>query len=485
MSNFDDAEDFWSGFESEEADNDKKFELLYKKFISAQKENKTIKLDEDEYVGLARYLYNHHDLDKSLIMIELGLEKFPYLAPLLINKITILIDQEKISEAEISLEKAKKIDPLEYYFYIFDVEIMILKHQFVDFDEKVKFVEAMFSNNIDNLLEFYYDLVELLEDYKYNDEAFYILLKIIKLDNNNEYGLTRINQFTEKCNKFLETIYFFKQLIEHNPYHVFSWIIIGLCHHNLKELNQAVEAFQYALDIDEHNVLCYNLLLQTFLELKQYSKAFEIYEEGLQKNSEIIFEKELVSSLFLKLKKFENARHVFLKDFNPQPDLRSIYELEKVADIYIKERNFNKSILFLNQAIKKNPFKQNLYFKVGLCFEKISQFSSAAENFKFSLSLKENNLKSWLHLISCYIEMEEYHKALACGILYCDKNKKLNSKIIFLLSAIYFKLKNEELGLNFFILGYKISKREIKIFYKYFPEGKKNNLLQNIISKIN
>ncbi len=485
MDDFDDIDDFWNEFESDEAENDKKFEALYLTFIAAKKEDKTFKLDEEEFVGIAHYLYNQQDLDNSLIMIELGLEKYPYLDQLWINKITILLDLNRLSEAEDTLAKAKLIDPLEYYFYIFDIEIMIIKHQFNNFKEKINEVELLFASNKGQLLEFYYDLVELLEDYKFDNDAYEVLLRIIHLDHNNEYGLTRINQFTERCNKFKETISFFKELINGEPYHVFSWVIIGLCYHNLKDLEQAINAFHFALDIDEQNVLCYNLLLQTYLETKQFSKAFELYEEGVHKTPEILFEKELVSTLFLKLKKFEHARNVFIKNFSPLPEQRSIYELEKVADIYIKERNFNKSILFLNQAIKKNPFKQNLYFKVGLCFEKIYQYNSAAENFKFSLSLKENNLKSWLHLITCYIEMEDFQKALACGIVFCDKNSKLNPKIIFLLSSIYFKLNKEDVGLNFFILGYKISKKEIKWFYKYYPEGKKNLLLQNIISKIN
>ena len=52
-----------------------------------------------------------------------------------------------------------------------------------------------------------------------------------------------------------------------------------------------------------------------------------------------------------------------------------------------------------------------------------------------------------------------------------------------MLSAVYFRLHDEEAGLRFFEKAVEQGEGGLKVFFKIFPEGTKNAKIQTIINK--
>ncbi|MDI9337373.1 MAG: hypothetical protein QM539_02990 [Alphaproteobacteria bacterium] len=490
---FEDFNDFFSdNFDNEEDNNDNDNEMLvdkalfeiiqkyknYKQGLSKQYP------DEDEFGEIIEYFILKPELDFALSIVEDALSIYPQAISIWLDKVTIYIKMDDFILAEQTLLIIQKFDPLEPYQYVLKIEMSILRGRLEDIVDTMKQAEQILKFSNDNLIDFYFDAIDLFEDYEYFDNAYDLLIKILQIIPDEDFAIGKLLQLTDLSKKHLATIEFCNLMIEKMPYEISFWTIKGICYSYIRQFENSIESFKFAYVIDENNALINNLLLLTYIKTKKYVNASELYQDGLHKTPPIKFEKELVSELFLKLKLFPEARHVFIKNFNENPDLRSEYELEKVADIYLKEKKYSKALYFLEQIIKRNPYNYLMYYKTGICYEQLNKYHKAIEHYKSSINLNFKNSKSWLNIIECYLKLKNYDLALSFAFLYL-KNFKIHHKLIYFISVCYFKLNIELQAINFFMLGYKMNKRTLVNFYKYCPEARQNELFNKIINKLN
>jgi len=114
--------------------------------------------------------------------------------------------------------------------------------------------------------------------------------------------------------------------------------------------------------------------------------------------------------------------------------------------------------IFIQGILRDRENEQNFHGELGICYQKIKKYSEAAEEFKKALHAEPDIEVLYSLLAECYIEMEEYDKAIRLckkGIEYIGEDGSLYGYVGY--SYLMMKLKKDLKD------GINISKTEIKL----------------------
>jgi tetratricopeptide (TPR) repeat protein len=73
----------------------------------------------------------------------------------------------------------------------------------------------------------------------------------------------------------------FYRLATQNPQNPLYWNELGIAHHNLSELDQALKCYQRAVKVDSHYADAQNNIGTIFYERKKYTKAIRAYKKAI------------------------------------------------------------------------------------------------------------------------------------------------------------------------------------------------------------
>ena len=105
----------------------------------------------------------------------------------------------------------------------------------------------------------------------------------------------------------------FYRLATQNPQNPLYWNELGIAHHNLSELDQALKCYQRAVKADSHYADAQNNIGTIFYERKKYAKAIRAYKKAISmRNDSAPFYLNLGYAYFGQ-KDFENSIQSFRK----------------------------------------------------------------------------------------------------------------------------------------------------------------------------
>ncbi len=81
------------------------------------------------------------------------------------------------------------------------------------------------------------------------------------------------------------------------------------------------------------------------------------------------------------------------------------------AQAMIKQRQYDKAVTFLNEAIQKDPSYADLYFYLGQAYYFKNDYASAKEQFQNCLDRKRNYEDAKAYLALTYVALKDYPKA--------------------------------------------------------------------------
>ena len=83
----------------------------------------------------------------------------------------------------------------------------------------------------------------------------------------------------ELTDDYTQAIRFFKKFIDHNPYSFQAWHYLGIVYFKKEDFLNAIEAFDFALLINEDHALSYIQKAECLSKEGYYEKAIECYKK--------------------------------------------------------------------------------------------------------------------------------------------------------------------------------------------------------------
>ncbi len=148
-------------------------------------------------------------------------------------------------------------------------------------------------------------------------------------------------------------------------------------------------------------------------------------------------------------------------------------ELYTSADNFRVRGQFSQAISLLNQAIEKDKDFVEAYYRLGLTYFSMKQYSKAVENYEKGLSLTSDIRKQkvfWYDLGEIYLLSGEYEKAMKVLSAFINnetQNKTKTERATVLFRSAEFALKNKETNASYALRP--LSDTVNRFAMQYFP----------------
>ncbi len=435
-------------------------------------------LEEEAFERIIDHFDDKDSLSEALEAAEFGLEQFPYSSQLMIKKADILLASRKYREALEILEQASLYDSN-------DIDLYILKTDaYLALDEQPKAVElledALLLFDGDEKIDLLFELTDVYDDHEEFDKVFDCLKMILEQEPNNEEALYKICFWTDFTGRNEESIRLHNNIINEFPFNEIAWFNLAAAYQGLKLYEKAIDAYQYAIAIDEKFDYAYRNMGDAYLRLRKYKDAIEALEKVLElsRPEDVVY--EAIGHCFQRLGNYAQARHNYKKAVHLNPDDSKLHY--KIATTYMLEKQWQSAIKQLDNAMRIHRNIPEYNLAMGECKMNLEQFKDAVIYFGNVVRNKPKNVAGWEALIRCLFVATYYEEALEQSMAAMKITESKSIFIFYYSAALFFTGKTKE-GLLQLERAMEKAPKLLKKFVELNPAILQNNLVVDILAR--
>ena len=435
-------------------------------------------IEEDAFLRIIEYFDELEDMASALEAAHHGAAQFPYSAALLIKQADVLLAIRKYDDALNVLEKAEILDSKDINLYILKTDAYLA----LDYQQLAANLleEAILIFEGEERTELLFELADVYDDYEEFDKVFNCLRLILLDDGNNEEALYKICFWTDYTGRNEESIQLHNDILEENPYSHLAWFNLGAAYQGLKLYERAIDAYQYAIAIDEKFDYAYRNMGDAYLRLRRYKDAVEALQKVLELSipEEVIF--EALGYCYDKMKNYAQARFHYRKASHLNPDDCHLYF--KIATTYMNENYWASAIKNLETAMRIDRQQPDFHLALAKCFVETDRIKDAVIHFSAFIKSRPRNVKGWKELIKCLYNAGYFQEALE-QTENALANTNYKPIFIYYQAAVLFALAKSKDALLYLESALKIAPALVKQFINLNPSLFQHTSIVDLIAK--
>lgn len=458
-------------------DNSELQEIL-KRYENLKKGRSHSYIDEESFEKIIDYFDEKEDISSALEAAEKGAEQYPFSSTMLIRKADLLIATHKYRDALNLLDHAAMLDST-------DINVYILKTDaYLALDKQEKAVEileqALDLFTGEERISLLFELADVYDDYQEFEKVFDCLKLILEQEPNNEEALYKICFWTDFTGRNEESIKLHQKIIDDFPYNDLAWFNLAAAYQGIKLYEKALDAYHYAIAINEKFDYAYRNMGDAYIRLKKYKEAIEVLQKVLELTKPEALIYEALGFCYDKLHNNGQARFYYRKASHITPEDSKLYY--KIAYTYYNEGQWESAARQLETALKLQRHQLEYNLLMGECKMQQGLYRDAIQYFSAIVTSRPKNKKGWEALVRCLYKAEYFEEA---NEQVTTALKISNGQPIFLyyLSAILFALgKTKEATLQ---LEHAMEKspKQVKQFVELNPSILQNHHVVDVISR--
>jgi tetratricopeptide (TPR) repeat protein len=397
-------------------------------------------LEEEAFERVIEYFQQNELPDKALEAAQLAVERYPYSSALLIRKADVLVLHRRYKEALRILDQAEILDSR-------DINIFILRTDaYLALDQPEKAVhlleKALGQFEGEEKVELLFELADVYDDYEDFDKVFDCLKEVLTVDPLNEEALYKICFWTDFTGRNEEGIRLHQEIIDEHPFSELAWFNLGAAYQGLKLYEKAIDAYKYAVAIEDKFDYAYRNMGDAYIRLHRYKDAIEVLERvhELAKPEDIIY--EAIGFCYEKLKQPALARLQYRKASHLRKDDSRLFY--KIACTYYAEAQWSAAYKQVGVALRMFRNDYDFQLLAGQCCEQLSRMQEAVEHYLIALQAKPKKIGGWEALIHCLFAEQAWEEVLRQANLALQATK---GKVVFLyykVAALFGADRNKE-----------------------------------------
>jgi tetratricopeptide (TPR) repeat protein len=435
-------------------------------------------IDEDAFEKIIDHFQEKDDLAKAMEAADLGSEQYPYSSMLLIKKADILLANRRYKDALSILQQASLLDSGDINLYILKTDAYLA----LDQQEKavVLLKEALSLFEGRERIELLFELADVYDDYEEFDKVFDCLKMILEADPNNEEALYKICFWTDFTGRNEESIRLHQHIIDEYPYNELAWFNLAAAYQGIKLYEKAIDAYLYAITIDEKFDYAYRNMGDAYIRLRKYKEAIEALEKVIElaKPEDVIY--EAIGHCYDRMKNYGQARFYYRKASHLQKDESKLFY--KIACTYFNEGQWESCVKQLDNAMKIHRLQPEYNLLMGECKVQLKSFKEAIQYFSTVVRVRPRGIAGWEALIRCLYKAEYFDEALeqTRAALEITNGKPL---FIFYRSAILFALGKTKEAILQLEKAMEKSPKLLKKFVELNPAILQNQLVVDVVAR--
>lgn len=393
----------------DDEDNGGSIEDLLRDYELIRQGNSSRFLEEEDYEYIIEYFFQNNNEAEALAACEIARGYYPYSTSILLSKAEILFQAQKYGQAIQTLDALDTLDGThieavllrsDIYLaqYKYDQAALLLEQKMHQFEGREK-IEVMLELS---------DVYDECEDF----EAVYNILKqILELEYRNEEALHKISFWADFAGMQESSAALHRKIIDEDPYNALAWFNLGAALQGLKQHEEAIDAYEFCVAIDEKFEFAYRNMADAYMRLHWYDKAIESLEKNLElgKPEDVIF--EAMGHCFEKQKDFDRARYYYRQAVQLNPADDGIFY--RIGETYSREKQWEKAMKSYSVALNLNKENAAYSLAIGNCLMELEAFNEALVCFMNAIRLKPGNKSGWVALIKGLYRSGNFEEALS------------------------------------------------------------------------
>jgi tetratricopeptide (TPR) repeat protein len=435
-------------------------------------------IEEDSFEKIIDYFDEKDELQKALEAAEFAIQRYPYSSSLLLKKADLLIAAKRYKESLYFLDQAELLDSSDINLYILKTDAYLA----LDQQTRAAAVLEAALNYFDGeeKIELLFELADVYDDYENFDKVFDCLKMIVELDPNNEEALYKICFWTDFTGRNEEGIRLHQQIIEEFPFSELAWFNLAAAYQGIKLYEKAIDAYQYAVAIDEKFDYAWRNMGDAYLRLRKYKEAVEVLQKVLElaRPEDVIY--EAIGHCYDKLHNYALARFNYRKATHLNQEDPQLYY--KIACTYMNEGIWDSAIKNLQIAMRTQRMQPEYNLAMGQCYMEQGKIEEAVQFFGNVVRTRPKNSNGWLELLKCLYNAKCFEE----GLEYVDHAIVLtNMKPIFFFykSAFLLALGKSKEAILQLESGMAKNPKLIKKLIELNPSVLQNQTIVDIIAR--
>lgn len=458
------------------------FKETLEKYMAMEENDSQVYFDADQLTDIAEYFAKRGDLKESYQAINYGLKIHP-------DNINLILHKARCIILAGNYDKAWKIlDSIEDQN---DREVKFLKAELHLEEENLKAAKKILNElyEEENDTECILDIFNIYLDNCQEREA----LKWIKSAHKNNPEdieiIKALAEFYYSNNKEKKAIEFFNKILDKDPYCADSWYKISQCYIMTDNIEEALNALDYCLAIEQDNVQALTTKGECLIELNNYEEGCKLLSkaEGLVEDGSQI--RLLLIDCYMRMKKYPEAitmcrKHRLAEDTDDF-DKAQVASFEALAYAYLKR--FDEALEVIEFGIEADAHFSNLYIAKGEVYLLQNMIIEAQNEFNYAehMAFDKQDILFTL-VLAC----------MRCGfdsmaLKYFEKLEKdypdTSQDIYYLIAHCYYKEGNKEEMIKYIKKGLEESEftlEKIKAMPKFSGDEQFIILLEEIIKNL-
>ncbi|MGF2413339.1 MAG: tetratricopeptide repeat protein [Ferruginibacter sp.] len=435
-------------------------------------------IEEDSFERLIDYFDEKEQLSLALEASEYAISQYPYSSVLLLKKADLLIALRQYKQALYILEQAELLDSKDTNLYILKTDAYLA----LDQQEKAAAVLEAAIDDFDGeeKIDLLFELADVYDDYENFEKVFDCLKMILEQEPNNEEALYKICFWTDFTGRNEEGIRLHQKIIEEFPFNELAWFNLAAAYQGLKLYEKAIDAYHYAVAIDDKFDYAWRNMGDAFLRLRKYKEAIEVLEKVLElaRPEDVIY--EAIGHCYDKMGNFAQARFNYKKAVHLNHEDSQLHY--KIACTYMNESNWGSAVKNLEIAMRMHRLQPEYNLAIGQCFMEMGKLEDAITYFGNVVRVRPKNLNGWMELLKCLYKAALLEDALEyANFAYEQTDGK--TIFIFYKSAILFAMGKSKEAILQLEEAMQQNPKQIKKLIELNPSILQNQQVVDVIAR--
>jgi tetratricopeptide (TPR) repeat protein len=435
-------------------------------------------IEEESFEKIIDYFDEKDEMANAMEAADYAVEQYPYSGALLLKKADLMIAAKQYKQSLQILDQAELLDSSDINLYILKTDAYLA----LDQQEKAAAVleAALQYFEGEEKIELLFELADVYDDYENFEKVFDCLKMILDEDPNNEEALYKICFWTDFTGRNEEGIRLHQKIIDDYPFSELAWFNLAAAYQGLKLYEKAIDAYLYAVAIDDKFDYAWRNMADAYLRLRKYKDAIEVLQKVLEltRPEDVIY--EAIGHCYDKLGNYAQARFNYRKAAHLNQDDSQLHY--KIACTYMNEAVWDSAIKNLEAAMRIHRMQPEYNLAMGQCYMEMGKIEKAVQYFGNVVKSRPKNVNGWLELLRCLYKAECFDEAME----YIDHALKLtNGKAIFFFykSLFLFALGKSKEALIQLESGMEKNSKLIKKMIDLNPAILQNQQVVEIIAK--
>jgi tetratricopeptide (TPR) repeat protein len=329
--------------------NNENINELVDKFEERLKFNQSFFFDVEEYEMLIDYYVENDNLSQTNFILKHAISQHPNSVSILLKKAQVYVYADKPNKALELLTQLEKIEPdnSDVFFVKGNIYSQLQRSEkaIEEYHKAIAKSEAIDEVYLNIAFE-YEHLNNFLKSIEYFKKA-------LEIDTENDVILFELSYCYEQSGLLEEGVGYITEYIDKFPYSKIAWTVLGNIYSAGNNVEKAVEAFDFAIAIDEADSGPYYHKASVYYTNSEYQKAIDVYKEILD----------------LKLEYFMATPYFY------------------IGECYEKLEEYETAIEFYTESIKIDENNPDAWIGRGICFYELKKILQGINDVKKGISL--------------------------------------------------------------------------------------------------